>query len=129
MQRCGTHDFYTPLVFVKVGSAGVGALAILVEQHLRTVCPIDGLFVITPLNVSLTGVDGTHYGFLESAAGGICFPALAIVLACFLETLSGLFVLSQVELAYTDIVVEYGVVDIGADARFIHFVYSRYSYL
>ena len=128
LQGDGTHNLDAALVLVEILYAGIGLLAVLAQQHLGAVNPVDGLGIAARIDVGHAGVDGAKNGFLKSAAGGVRLPAVGIVTAGGQETLIGLFVTAQVELATADVVEQDSVVDVGADAGGLHLGHGRHGH-
>ena len=129
LQGCGAHNLDTTLVFVKILLAGIFHLAILVEQHLRAVYPVDRLFVAARVDICHAGIYRAQHGLLIAAAGSVGLPAVGIAVTGLQETLLGFLLLTQIQLADTNVVEENGIVDVRADARFVHAVNGGNSYL
>ena len=112
LQGNGAHHFDTALVFIKVVADGIGLLAILVQQHLRAVYPVSRLLIPMGIDISHTGINGTHDGFLQATTGSVRLPAVGIVFTGSEETLVGLLVTAQVQLTASDVIQQNGVVKI-----------------
>ena len=116
LQGHSTHNLNTSLILVKVLGTGIGTLAILVQEHLRTVYPVDGLCIATGFDIGLTGIDRANYSFLEPTARRVRLPAVGIVATSCNKALVSFLVLSEVQLTTTDRVQQDGIVDIGTDS-------------
>ena len=120
LQGHSTHNLDSSLIFVEISLSGIGFLTIFVQQHLCTVYPIDGLGIATRVDIGHTGIYGADDCLLESTTGGVCLPAVGIVLTGFQETFVGFGITSQVQLATADIVQQNGIVDIRTHTRLLH---------
>ena len=128
LQGHGPHDLNTSLILVEILTAGIRLLLVLAQQHLRTIDPVDGLCIALGVDISHTGIDRTDNSFLKTTTRRVRLPTGCIMLTGSEETLIGLFVAPEVQLTAADIVQEDGIVDIGANARFLHLGHSGHGH-
>ena len=125
LQRHSPHNLYLSLILVEISIEGIRILTILVEQHLRTIYPVDSLSVSSGVDIGHTGVHRSDDGFLQSTTRRVSIPSVGIVLTGFHETLVCLGITPQVQLTTAYIVQHDGIVDVRTYARLSHLLHCR----